>query len=94
MVHSLYVAFRFLSPAWPHEPFYHFQQLGLNPYDVRRKCNREKDGDLCYEQMGWIEKYLNDDRVKMRLGVDPERTFQSCNMQVNSAFTSQVRTTI
>lgn len=26
-----------------------FQQLGLNPYDVRQSCDREKDGDLCYK---------------------------------------------
>ncbi|KAF9515933.1 hypothetical protein BS47DRAFT_1381315 [Hydnum rufescens UP504] len=66
-----------------------FQQLGLNPYDVRRKCDRSKDGDLCYEQMGWIETYLNNNTIKAELGVDSEQTFQSCNMQVNGAFTTQ-----
>ncbi|KAJ7223041.1 carboxypeptidase C [Mycena pura] len=64
-------------------------QTGRNPYDVRRKCDRAKDGDLCYEQMNWIDVYMNDDKVKVALGVDPYRTFQSCNMEVNQAFALQ-----
>jgi cathepsin A (carboxypeptidase C) len=34
-----------------------FQKLGLNPYDVRKKCDRaeDKDGPLCYREMGYIE---------------------------------------
>lgn len=36
------------------------QQSGLNPYDVRRPCDREgKDGPLCYPEMTWIETYMN-----------------------------------
>jgi carboxypeptidase C (cathepsin A) len=66
-----------------------FQQLGLNPYDVRRKCEKDKDGDLCYKQMGWIETYMNTDSIKKELGVDSEREFTSCNMEVNQAFMFQ-----
>ncbi|ORY79276.1 Alpha/Beta hydrolase protein [Leucosporidium creatinivorum] len=64
------------------------QQSGLNPYDVRRKCDREgKDGPLCYPQMQWIETYLNKPEVKKALGASSDRTFESCNMQLNQAFT-------
>ncbi|KZO96372.1 alpha/beta-hydrolase [Calocera viscosa TUFC12733] len=66
-----------------------FQQLGLNPYDVRRTCDREKDGSLCYEELTWIETYLNDDGNKAELGVDTQRGYQGCNMDVNRAFFSQ-----
>jgi cathepsin A (carboxypeptidase C) len=64
-------------------------QLGLNPYDVRRKCDKSKDGDLCYRQMGWIETWMNNPRIKAALGVDPSRSFSTCNPDVNQAFTMQ-----
>ncbi|KAH9945738.1 Alpha/Beta hydrolase protein [Amylocystis lapponica] len=64
-------------------------QLGYNPYDVRRKCDREKDGSLCYEQMSWIDGYMNQRAVKRALGVDPTLEFASCNMDVNQAFALQ-----
>ncbi|TFL01046.1 carboxypeptidase C [Pterulicium gracile] len=63
-----------------------FMQTGLNPYDVRLKCDRSKDGDLCYKELNWVEAYLNDPAVKVKLGVSPEREFASCNMDVNKAF--------
>ncbi|PPQ66021.1 hypothetical protein CVT26_010777 [Gymnopilus dilepis] len=62
-------------------------QLGLNPYDVRRTCDRQKDGSLCYKQMTWIDTWMNEPSNKAALGVNPERTFESCNMEVNQAFT-------
>jgi len=65
------------------------QQTGLNPYDVRRKCDRSKDGQLCYEQMGWIETWMNDPKNKAALGVDPSRKFESCNLGINQAFMLQ-----
>ncbi|KAK0492073.1 Alpha/Beta hydrolase protein [Armillaria luteobubalina] len=66
-------------------------QTGLNPYDVRKKCDRskDKDGELCYKQMGWIENYMNEPSVKRALGVNPDRKFDSCNMEVNQAFAFQ-----
>ncbi|KAG6854174.1 hypothetical protein C0991_009826 [Blastosporella zonata] len=64
-------------------------QLGLNPYDVRRKCDRAKDGDLCYKQMLWIDTWMNIPANKAALGVNPDQTFASCNMEVNRAFTMQ-----
>ncbi|EEB89259.1 hypothetical protein MPER_12663, partial [Moniliophthora perniciosa FA553] len=64
-------------------------QTGLNPYDVRKKCDRAKDGNLCYKQMEWVEVWMNDPKNKVALGADPNRKFESCNMEVNQAFTMQ-----
>ncbi|KAJ7079578.1 carboxypeptidase C [Mycena belliarum] len=64
-------------------------QTGLNLYDVRKKCDRSKDGDLCYVQMSWIDAWMNDAKNKVALGVDPSRTFASCNTDVNMAFALQ-----
>lgn len=38
-------------------------------------------------EMAWIETYLNQDHVKKELGAASDRTFESCNMQINQAFT-------
>ena len=62
-------------------------ETGRNPYDVRRTCDRAKDGDLCYRQMGWIETWMNEPKNKVALGASLDRTFASCNMEVNQAFT-------
>jgi len=62
------------------------QQLGINLYDVRKKCDRARDGDLCYKGLIWIETWMNDPNVKAALGVNPRLSFQSCNMEVNQAF--------
>jgi cathepsin A (carboxypeptidase C) len=63
----------------------------LNLYDVRRKCDRsdDKDGPLCYKQLGWIETWMNNPKIKATLGVDPSRKFESCSMEINQAFMSQ-----
>ena len=37
--------------------------------------------------MQWIETWMNDPQNKAALGVNPERTFESCNMDINQAFT-------
>lgn len=56
-----------------------------------------KDGPLCYEQMSWIENYLNQDSVKKELGAPKELKFESCNMCVPSdclrAFADSLRVT-
>jgi cathepsin A (carboxypeptidase C) len=62
-------------------------ETGLNPYDVRKKCDRQKDGNLCYKAMQWIETWMNHPKNKAALGVNPDKTFESCNMEVNQAFT-------
>lgn len=63
--------------------------MGFNPYDLRRKCDRAKDGDLCYEQLKWIETYMNEPKNKAALGVNPDLTFASCNTNVNKDFMFQ-----
>ncbi|KAJ6542708.1 serine carboxypeptidase [Mycena capillaripes] len=60
-------------------------QTGLNPYDARKMCDGEA-GSLCYAQFDWIDTWMNDAKVKVALGVDPARTFTSCNSKVNQAF--------
>jgi cathepsin A (carboxypeptidase C) len=30
-------------------------ETGLNLYDVRKTCDRQKDGSLCYREMTWID---------------------------------------
>ena len=66
-----------------------FQQLGLNPYDVRRKCDKDEDGPLCYREMGYIEEFLNLPETKKALGAEEGIKFESCNMEVNQAFMFQ-----
>lgn len=65
--------------------------LGLNPYDVRRSCDRakDKDGPLCYKQMVWIENFMNRPEIKKALGANSQVTFESCNLEVNKAFLGQ-----
>ncbi|KAK7055152.1 Alpha/Beta hydrolase protein [Favolaschia claudopus] len=63
-------------------------QTGLNLYDVRKTCDREQNS-LCYEEMNWIETWMNDPQVKVALGVDPSRKFSSCNTAVNVGFAFQ-----
>jgi cathepsin A (carboxypeptidase C) len=64
-------------------------ESGQNPYDARRKCDPQEDGPLCYKQMGWIENWLNDPKIKAELGVDSSLKFQSCNLAINQAFMMQ-----
>ncbi|OSD05705.1 carboxypeptidase C [Trametes coccinea BRFM310] len=64
-------------------------QTGKNVYDVRRSCDRSKDGDLCYKELQWIETWMNLPATKRALGVNPSIDFQSCNMEVNQAFAMQ-----
>ena len=66
-----------------------FTETGLNPYDIRRKCDRSEgaDGPLCYKQMGWVEAWMNNPANKAALGVNPDRPFANCNADVNRAFT-------
>lgn len=51
--------------------------------------DRQKDGQLCYKEMGWIDSWMNQASNKKALGVPSERDFESCNMDVNQAFFGQ-----
>jgi cathepsin A (carboxypeptidase C) len=45
------------------------QQVPVNPYDVRRPCNRNgEDGPLCYKEMEWVATC-----VLMNSGLDPDK---------------------
>ena len=66
-------------------------ETGLNPYDVRLKCDpsEDVDGPFCYRQVRWIDNWMNDPVHKAALGVNPDRTFEACSTEVNKAFTMQ-----
>ena len=59
-------------------------------YDVRRTCDRspDKDGPLCYKEMEWISVWLNNEDIKMELGVDPAITFNVSSQDVYRDFLS------
>lgn len=61
-------------------PYY---DTGLNPYDIRKRCDDE--GGLCYEQMDWIDEYLNLEYVKNSVGADVD-IFTSCDDIVGGNF--------
>jgi len=60
-----------------------YQRSGKNPYDVRKDC---EGNSLCYPLLDSIEKYLNREDVKRKLGVDPGIRYKSCNHDVNFRF--------
>lgn len=60
-----------------------YQRTGQNVYDIRDKC---KDPDnLCYTQLGWTAKWLNQPAVQEALGVEVE-SYGACNFDVNRDF--------
>ncbi|KIM59125.1 hypothetical protein SCLCIDRAFT_27552 [Scleroderma citrinum Foug A] len=66
-----------------HDPL---QTSVMNPYDARRLCDREKNGLRCYEEIGWVEKYMNNPKVKTAIGVSTQRQFSLCNNDVEKGF--------
>lgn len=65
------------------------QDTKRNLYDVRKPCDREVDGALCYPEMGDIETLMNRAEIKQQLGVPASVEFQSCNMEINQQFMLQ-----
>ena len=61
-----------------------YQQHGMNPYDMRLKC--EVPG-LCYD-FSRIGKFLNQDQVQKKIGIDKHVEWEECNMEVNLRFLS------
>ncbi|KAJ7022403.1 serine carboxypeptidase [Mycena alexandri] len=60
-----------------------------NFYDVRMPCNRTEN-PLCYEEIDWVENYMNLPEVKKALGVDPRAPeYTACNMEMNQDFALQ-----
>ncbi|EJD54382.1 serine carboxypeptidase [Auricularia subglabra TFB-10046 SS5] len=66
-----------------------FDKLGLNPYDVRRPCDREGHGNMCYPELGWIETFLNQPDTKRAVGAKQDITFKSCNPEIAQNFAQQ-----
>ncbi|KAK9379232.1 Alpha/Beta hydrolase protein [Kockiozyma suomiensis] len=60
-----------------------YQKTGKNVYDIRTTC--EDTENLCYPQMGWISKFLNDAAVKSAVGAEVD-LFESCNFDINRNF--------
>jgi cathepsin A (carboxypeptidase C) len=63
-----------------------YQRTGQNVYDVRGKC--EDSSNLCYKQLGYITKWLNQPSVMKTLGVEVE-SYDSCNFDINRNFLFQ-----
>ena len=47
-------------------------ELKLNPYDVRKPC---VGGSTCYEELNWVETFMNNATIKAQLGAEPTRNF-------------------
>lgn len=62
-----------------------YQRTGQNPYDVREKC---KGGNLCYDELNWIQDYLNRKDVMEALGAEVD-SYDSCNFDINRNFLFQ-----
>ncbi|KAF2143467.1 uncharacterized protein K452DRAFT_269012 [Aplosporella prunicola CBS 121167] len=63
-----------------------YQRTGQNVYDVRGKC--EDSSNLCYSELGWIAKYLNEDKVMKAVGAEVS-SYDSCNFDINRNFLFQ-----
>ncbi|KAJ7232982.1 serine carboxypeptidase [Mycena haematopus] len=58
----------------------------LNWYDLRKKCDAADRPEHCYRRTAWVETWMNNPKVKTALGVDPDRSFRSFNMDMNREF--------
>ncbi|KAK7706048.1 hypothetical protein SLS57_009829 [Botryosphaeria dothidea] len=63
-----------------------YQRTGQNVYDVRGKC--EDSSNLCYTELGWIAKYLNQADVMKAVGAEVS-SYDSCNFDINRNFLFQ-----
>ncbi|KAJ7145401.1 serine carboxypeptidase [Mycena crocata] len=61
----------------------------LNWYDLRKKCLAADRPEHCYERTPWVETWMNNVKVKEALGVDPERSFRSFNMDMNRDYNAR-----
>jgi cathepsin A (carboxypeptidase C) len=61
-----------------------YQSTGLNPYDIRIKC---EEPPLCYD-MSHIEKWLNLETTKKALNIDEKHShaWRTCNFGINMQF--------
>ncbi|KAK4545312.1 hypothetical protein LTR36_003492 [Oleoguttula mirabilis] len=63
-----------------------YQRTGQNVYDVREKC--KGSSGLCYDELDWIQEYLNRDDVMKALGAEVDK-YDSCNFDINRNFLFQ-----
>ncbi|KAK9763844.1 hypothetical protein K7432_009137 [Basidiobolus ranarum] len=62
-----------------------YYQSGLNPYDVRKKC--DPNSSLCYDIEAGIDIWLNRPEIRSELGVAKEvGKFESCSNAVGDNF--------
>ncbi|EJD54383.1 peptidase S10, serine carboxypeptidase [Auricularia subglabra TFB-10046 SS5] len=66
-----------------------FDKLGLNGYDVRRPCDKEKYGNMCYPELTWIKTFLNLPETKAALGAEESVNFEGCNQELLGNFLIQ-----
>ena len=61
-----------------------YQMTGLNPYDIRKKCDKPP---LCYD-FSPVQAWLNKPETMAALGVDTDHVhrWESCNFGINSKF--------
>ncbi|QLL30233.1 hypothetical protein HG536_0A00500 [Torulaspora globosa] len=58
-----------------------YARTGRNVYDIRKECK----GTLCYEDLQYIDDYLNLDYVKEAVGAEVDK-YESCNFDINRNF--------
>lgn len=59
-----------------------YQKTGKNVYDIRKECD---GSSLCYSDLEYIDKYLNQKEVMQALGVEVDE-YQGCNFDINRNF--------
>jgi len=67
-----------------------FHELGLNPYDVTKKCSGDElAATLCYPVINTIKEYINSPAVREDLGVSKaliNQNITTCNNDLNGRF--------
>ncbi|KAF1927117.1 carboxypeptidase Y precursor [Didymella exigua CBS 183.55] len=59
-----------------------YQRTGQNVYDVRKPCG---SNSLCYDELDWIQGYLNKKEVMKAVGAEVSN-YESCNFDINRNF--------
>ncbi|CAN9087590.1 unnamed protein product [Alternaria alternata] len=62
-----------------------YQRTGQNVYDVRKPCG---SNSLCYDELDWIQGYLNKKEVMKAVGAEVSN-YESCNFDINRNFLLQ-----
>ncbi|KAF5356001.1 hypothetical protein D9756_004412 [Leucocoprinus leucothites] len=67
-----------------------YDDLGWNPYDIRRKCEGDIEETLCYPEVSpKLTAYLNHPSTRQKLGVDLRfigKNYTTCSADVGSQF--------